>query len=257
MTIDHVRVVAVPAEVALGLLAAYLVVRPRLKGWPLFVAARWPAYAEAVARLPKRSRRQLRRAIRRGESVADVPDLLGLASIEVTARVFRAVAIRRRPRPGPSLLLQYALLPAVVCVGFVTGDRATRLACVAAVALVVSLVLYYVRLRLRNRLTPGRVARARAATVADLHRSGRSPADVRPLLDGPPGKVARAKSAEAAWRPPRRRLGGWAPIAAFVAAAFGIGIWGDVGTGTTLPDDLRLPRSSPRRRIRSTPFSST
>src|SRR5206468_2252710 len=89
----------------------------------------------------------------------------------------------------------------------------------------------------------GRVARARDATVADLRRTGRSPEDVLPLLAGPPGKVARAKYAEAAWRRPRT-LGGWGPIVVFVVAAILIGVWGDSRAGSegdALPSDLRLP----------------
>jgi hypothetical protein len=223
---EQATVVAVVAEVVLGLLAAYLLVRPSLKAWPVFVAARWPVYAEAVAKLPKRTRRQVRRAIRRGRSVAGVPDLLGLASVEVTARAFRAVAIRRRWRPGPGLLVQYALLPAVVVAGFVTGGRATRIACAAGFALIAGLLLIYLRLQVRNRLVSSRVARARAATVADLQRAGRSPENVRALLAGPPGKVARAKYANALWRPPRT-FGSWGPIVVFVVAAILIGEWGD------------------------------
>src|SRR5436309_852331 len=128
---ERATILAILVEIALGLLAAYLLIRPRLKAWPLFVAARWPVYAGAVTKLPKRTRRRVRRTIRRGRSVADVPDLLGLASIEVTDRVFRAVAIRRRWRPRPALLVQYALLPAIVCVGLFTGDRAARIAAAA------------------------------------------------------------------------------------------------------------------------------
>jgi hypothetical protein len=218
--------VAIAVEVALGVFAGVLLLRPIAARWRRHVAVRWPAYDAAWHRAPERTRKHIRRELLRGHSVADAPELLGLASIELTHRIYRAAAIRPRRGLPRTVLAQFAVLPLVLVGLYVIGDRAARITGVAGIALLATILGYYLALRLRNTRVVRRVAQARAATESDLERAGEDlPAArtrVRALLDGLPGREVKAQLA-------RQGSVGWLPIIAFVTAAFVVGAWGDSG----------------------------
>jgi hypothetical protein len=85
-----------------------------------------------AARAPEAERKRIRREMLRGHSVADAPELLGLASIELTHRVYRAAAIRPRRGLPPKTILQLAALPVVLIGLLVIGGGAARIAGVAS-----------------------------------------------------------------------------------------------------------------------------